>query len=95
MIYLIGIILFCFFGANITKIYSALTRGIAGIAQVIMNWAIGIIITVSVTNEAYKIESLDWRIILLKLAGFFVVVFGILVYIEAIKLECLKEKSIK
>ena len=64
-----------------TKIYNALTRGIAGISKVIINWTIGIIITVSVTNEAYKIESLDWRVILLKLVGFFFVLFGILVYL--------------
>ena len=90
--YTIGIVLFCFFGANITKFYSALTRGIAGIGKVFINWTIGIIITACVTNEAYKIESLDWRVILLKLCGFAVVVLGILIYIEVLKFECLKEK---
>ena len=47
---MLAIILFSIFGSKITKLYDAITRDLFSFSKTIINWCIGIIITVSTSN---------------------------------------------
>ena len=42
-------------GAKLTKYFDAIVRDLLGLSKASVNWIVGIIITVSVENENYKI----------------------------------------
>lgn len=57
-------------------------------------WIIGIVITlIGRPNDEYVIESLDYKVILIKLAGFVMATIGLLLYNQVIFKEKQDEKS--
>jgi hypothetical protein len=68
---------------------NGLARSVIEPLKVILVWIIGIILTVTVDEQSKygKWESTYYLTIILKLAGFVIVVFGILLYFELIRIK--------
>lgn len=68
---------------------NGLARSVIEPLKVILVWIIGIILTVTVDEQSKygKWESIYYLTIILKLVGFVIVVFGILLYFELIRIK--------
>lgn len=67
-------------GVRITKIFDALTRALLNVTKTSVVWVGGIIVTISVDNKDYQLESLVVTVILVKAAGFVLIIIGTLIY---------------
>lgn len=67
-------------GVRITKLFDALTRSLLNITKTSIIWVVGIVITVSVDDPNYQIESKDLVVNLIKGFGFIFIVLGTLIY---------------
>jgi hypothetical protein len=77
-------------GAKVTNLINGLARSVMEPLRMILVWIIGIILTVAIddSNSIYgKWESLDPLVIGVKVAGFSILVFGILLYFEIIRIK--------
>jgi hypothetical protein len=64
----------------ITKYFDALTRCLISISKTAGVWIIGLVVTFSVDDPYYRLESKDAIVNLVKAAGFVLIILGTLVY---------------
>lgn len=64
--------------------FDALTRSLLNVTKTAAIWFVGIIITVSVKNKDYKLESTSIVVNLVKAVGFVAIIFGTLIYNQLI-----------
>lgn len=67
-------------GVRITKLFDAMTRSLLNITKTSIIWIVGIIITLSVDDPNYQIESKDWVVNIIKAFGFCFIIIGTLIY---------------
>lgn len=67
-------------GTAIIKYFDALSRSLANMSKTVGVWIIGLIVTFSVEDPAYQLESKDALVNILKTIGFVFIIFGTLIY---------------
>ena len=80
-------------GMTVSKRFSPVSRSLSGVCATTLIWLFGIIMTLTVgkTHPEYKLESTSLLVNCLKVAGFGVLVAGMLMYHEL--LPCFKDKA--
>jgi hypothetical protein len=83
-------------GVRITKLFDALTRSLLNISKTATVWVLGILLTLLISgNPAFRIESKNVWVNLVKIVGFAFIIFGTLTYNKLILKRYLASKELE